>query len=175
MKVRNIFLICNALCVLLILLCFVKVKKISGISMEPSLSGGDKILVFQAAYGIKSPFSNKYFVRWAMPSIGDIVMFKMHGRYVIKRCCGTEGTLLLFNITEKDNGSNSYSMRVNGKNFKLTPQEFRNLGGMTERKEFSIPKNTLLLLGDNQAASEDSKHYGFVSVDSICGKVFRKF
>lgn len=143
--------------------------------MEPSLLNGEKVLVFKAAYGIKSPFRNKYFIRWTKPCLNDIVMFKIHGRSVVKRCKGIEGTPVLFKTVSGDDGLNEYFMTVNGSSFSLTPAEFRNLGGMSGKPAYVIGKNNLLLLGDNQKYSEDSKNYGFVSVDSICGKVLIKF
>lgn len=173
---RHFYIFTAVSFVLLFCIYFFDIKKVSGVSMSPLLRSGEKVLVFKAAYGIKSPFENKYLIRWKKPVLNDIVMFKIRGRCVVKRCYAAAGTVLKFSSAEGSGGSRKYSMTVNGKVFSLTPNEFRNLGGMSEESgEYAVPENMLLLLGDNQEASEDSKNYGFVSADSICGKVLRKF
>ncbi|GAB1481484.1 hypothetical protein MASR2M78_02990 [Treponema sp.] len=58
-----------------------------GNSMKPALASGTVFILNRAAYGIRVPFSSNYLLRWAEPSVGDILVFPSpDGRLAIKRC-----------------------------------------------------------------------------------------
>jgi signal peptidase I len=77
-----------AICIRLFVLDFVQ---INGDSMRPYLKHGDMHFVFKAAYGLKNPFTNTYFLRWGTVKTGDIVLFiAPDGRLAVKRVQGTE-------------------------------------------------------------------------------------
>ena len=46
-----------------------------GHSMSPVIEPGKILLVYKLAYGFRLPGAEKYLVRWAYPSDGDIVVF----------------------------------------------------------------------------------------------------
>lgn len=56
----------------------------------------------------------------------------------------------------------------------LNRVQFRNLGGFLPEYAQKIPIGFVLVLGDNIAQSRDSRDYGFVAADSICGKLLWK-
>ena len=133
---------------------------VSGPSMQPTLHTGSFIMEFKLAWGIPVPFHNRYLVRWGTPKTGDIVIYPLLGRYVTKRCIATEGTPLVF--SEKT----GYSVQIGDRTVPLTPDQYQKL-----RHADKVPEGMFFALGDNPAESRDSRDYGFVSLDSIRGKV----
>nr|WP_253719332.1 signal peptidase I [Treponema sp. OMZ 789] len=146
------------------------IKRVSGPSMEPALKDGDYVLIFKAAYGIKHPLKNKYLLRWALPKVEDVIVYRKYGGFTVKRCLGISHEPIEF--SKKLGYNYAYSMKVSGKDIPLTGVQFRNLGGMTFKERYLIPEGSVLALGDNLKESRDSRDYGFVLVDGIYGKVF---
>lgn len=144
--------------------------------MLSSFKENDFLVVCRAMYGIKSPFSNKYLIRWGYVKKGDVVMYKIRGHYVIKRCYATDKDVIYF--YQKEGIKNiEYFMKIEEKEFKINRLSYCRLffnysvsmpDGMQK-----VPKGTLLLLGDNTYSSFDSKDYGYVTQDSILGKVLQ--
>lgn len=133
---------------------------VSGPSMEPTFAPGSFIFEFKLAWGIPVPFTNSYALRWGEPKPGDIVIFPWKDRWVIKRCLATAGTPILF-----PEGT-PRSMRIQGEILSLTEEQWRRLKD-AER----VPEGMIFAVGDNRRESLDSREYGFVSMDSIRGKV----
>lgn len=131
--------------------------------MQPTLTHGTFAFEFKLAWGIPVPFRNEYFVRWGKPENGDIVIYPWLKRYVIKRIAGTEGNSLVFS-SEKD-----YSLQIMGQSVPLTEAQYQKL-----KNADRVPEGMVFALGDNMAESRDSREYGFVSLDSIRGKVLWK-
>lgn len=136
---------------------------VSGPSMKPSLTHGSFIVEFKLAWGIPIPFRNTYLIRWGKPGAGEIVIFPWLGRYVIKRIAAIENTPLVF-TSEK-----GYSVKIGEKVFQLTNEQFQKL-----KNADRVPDGMVFALGDNLDESRDSRDYGFVSYDSIRGKVLWK-
>ena len=152
------------------------IRKVKGSSMLSSFKENDLLLIFRAMYGIKSPFSNKYLIRWATVKKGDVVMYKIRGHYVIKRCYATDQDFLYFYQKEKTEKT-EYFMKVEEKEFKINRFSyyrlfFNHLDSMPYGMQ-KVPSGSLLLLGDNESNSFDSKDYGYVTQDSILGKVLQ--
>ena len=76
-----------------------------------------------------------------------------------------------FSFNSLYNGLSDYKMTIGERSVNLSAAQFRNLGGRLENPARKIPKDTVLALGDNPDSSYDSRDYGFVSADSIYGKV----
>lgn len=148
------------LAALILKLFVIDVRPISGPSMNPTLTGDSFIVEYKLAWGIPVPFRNRYLVRWGSPKVGDIVVYPWRDRYVVKRCIAQERTPLAFS---SDTG---YSVRVGERTIPLTRDQYQNLKD-AER----VPDGMLFALGDNMAESRDSRDYGFVSLDSVRGKV----
>lgn len=150
------------------------IKRVKGSSMLSSFKENDLLLIFRAMYGIKSPFSNRYLIRWARVKKGDVVMYKIRGRYVIKRCYATDEDAIYF--YQKENVRNTeYFMKIEEKEFNINGLSylrlFFNYSTSTQSGMQKVPKGSLLLLGDNSISSFDSKDYGYVTQNSILGKV----
>ena len=148
------------LAALIIKLFVIDVLDISGPSMRPTLTHGSFIVEYKLAWGIPVPFENRYLVRWGSPNVGDIVIYPWRDRYVVKRCVAREMTPLAFS---SDTG---YSVRIGERTIPLTREQYENLKNAT-----TVPDGMMFTLGDNMAESRDSRDYGFVSLDSVRGKV----
>lgn len=144
-------------------LCIVDCMYVSGPSMAPLLRHGSYILEFKLAWGIPVPFTNTYLLRWGKPKTGDIVIYTWLDRYVIKRIAATENTPLVF--TEKS----GYSVKIGDRSVPLSESQYAHL-----RWANAVPQGMIFALGDNLSESRDSRDYGFVSLDSIRGKVLWK-
>lgn len=67
-------------------------------SMLPSLLINDHIFVNKIVFGIRAPFSEKWFVRFREPRRGDVVVFKFPAdkdKYYIKRVIGLPGDRIM--------------------------------------------------------------------------------
>lgn len=144
--------------------------------MLSAFKENDFLFILRIMYGIKSPFSNKYFIRWKSVKIGDVVMYKIRGHYVIKRCYATDKDTIYF--YQKENERNiEYFMKIKQKEFKISRfsyyRLFFNYSTLHPNGMQKVPSNSILLLGDNYLHSFDSKDYGYVTQDSILGKVIQ--
>ena len=136
---------------------------VSGPSMKPSLQNGAFILELKLAWGIPVPFRNAYMLRWGKPVSGEVVIFPWLGRYVVKRIAATEGTPLAFSA------ESGYSVLIGNRSVPLNEAQYQKL-----KNADRVPEGMIFALGDNMAESRDSRDYGFVSYDSIRGKVLWK-
>ncbi|MDR1099322.1 MAG: signal peptidase I [Treponema sp.] len=84
-----------------------------GQSMMPAIKPGTILLISKVGYGFRFPWSDTYFLWWARPKEGDVVVFYTPmGEIAVKRCA---------KITEKnefvalgDNSRQSYDSRSYG-------------------------------------------------------------
>ena len=151
--------------------CVMDIGRVSGSSMEPALAGGQLVVIWKLAYGIPLPAGNRYVCRWRVPEAGDIVLYAMNGRSVVKRCVKTGGSMLHFTAASQP-ASGSYALlQLDAGTVPLNRIQFKNLGGFLPAGSQKIPAGFILALGDNAAQSYDSRDYGFVSIDSIRGKL----
>ena len=152
------------------------IKRVSGDSMLSSFKDNQLLLVFKARYGIRCPWKKGYLTKWARVEKGDVVLFKINGRYVIKRCYANDRDSIHFYKKKEDNFL-QYLMKVDDIEFNLSREAYYRLfidadKGEEEGKQ-RIPKRTLLLLGDNADESFDCRDYGYITEDSILGKVLK--
>jgi signal peptidase I len=143
--------------------------------MQHTLLVGDCILVNNAAYGVRNPFTNKVWIPIGKPQRGDVVVFifpQDPTKDYIKRVIGLPGERI--QIINKQ-------VLINGKLYE-TPQAVYadpvifpapqrpndsprdNLGPVT------VPANSYFVLGDNWDNSYDSRFWGFVPLDNFRGK-----
>lgn len=140
-------------------LCVFDFLKISGKSMEPTLSSGNHIVINKAAYGIQNPFTKNYFFTWKSPKKNDVVTFLNDNKIVVKRCVLTEGDSLEILV---DSG---YHIIINNQKVPLSEFQYLQFAGTK-----TVPSGYIFVLGDNFLYSVDSRDYGFVSTKSIKGK-----
>ena len=64
------------ICIGILLKLFVfDILKVEGLSMEPAVRSGSYLIVNKLAFGLAKPFSSTFFIQWATPQKGDIVIY----------------------------------------------------------------------------------------------------
>ncbi len=148
------FLIDTLETIVLALVLFVIINAVSSrvrvenISMKPTLQPGYLLVVNKLAY------------KWGEPKHGDIVVFHFQGNQeedYIKRIIGLPG-----DTVEVSKGIVS----VNG--HPLTEPYIAELPAYEGK--WSVPMDTLFVLGDNRNNSSDSHQWGTVEMDDVVGK-----
>lgn len=130
---------------------------VKGQSMEPNFENGDYLIIDEISY------------RFGDPQRGEVVVFKYPNnpsqRY-IKRIIGLPGETI-----EIKNGqvmiSNEKEEEV------LNESDYLSLSTFTSGNiEVILFENEYFVLGDNRAASSDSRRWGSLTRDDIIGRVF---
>ena len=84
-----------------------------GSSMEPAIRSGAVMVINRLQYGLRLPWQQGYFVRWAVPQEGEIVLFYTpSGELAVKRCAALTGGGGF--IALGDNSLQSYDSRAYG-------------------------------------------------------------
>lgn len=106
------------LAAVIIKLFFFDFIKAEGHSMEPAIHNGDILIISRLTYGVRFPGTKKYFIRWAQPKDGEIVVFYTpEGELAVKRCAVLPDSLLykkLHFYAQGDNDISSYDSRAYG-------------------------------------------------------------
>jgi signal peptidase I len=154
---ESLLALAAAVALLMLMQAFViQVFTVSSGSMLPTLLPRDSVLVNRLAYRLHPPHR------------GDIIVFRFpqaDGREFVKRVIGLPG-----DVVEEQSGR----VHVNGK-----PLALENTAGSGQGTEpamtiapHRMPPGQLFVLGDNQAASLDSRYWGTVDIDKVVGKAF---
>jgi len=123
--------------------------RVDSISMQPTLYAGDFVLVNKLAYWIGEPQHGDVIVFYYPPNPAEIPY--------IKRVVGLPGDQV--NIA---NGK----VYINGDEF-IEPY----LKVPTKRGgEWTVPADSLFVMGDNRNNSSDSRSWGFVPISNVIGK-----
>ena len=166
----------------------VQAFKIPSGSMKPTLIIGDHLLVNKFTYGIKIPLIDRFIIQLDKPKRGDIVVFKYpkdESKDFIKRVIGIEGDvveiqsdILYVNgekidteyvskyIDEDISGAERYEESFGESKHYILDQyiNYEDFGPVT------VPENSIFVMGDNRDNSQDSRYWGFVSLNKIKGK-----
>lgn len=166
----------------------VQAFKIPSGSMKPTLLIGDHLLVNKFIYGIKLPFTDRYLIELKKPERGDIVVFKWprdEKKDFIKRIIGVGHDTLeirrdvLYINNEKIDikyieeyrdfeirFAQKYEEEIGGISHHILDEIIRydNFGPVV------VPEGHVFVMGDNRDNSQDSRYWGFVSVNKIKGK-----
>jgi signal peptidase I len=138
-----------AVLALLIAAFFVRAPQVSGLSMAPHIASGEYVLINTFAYRI------------AQPKRGDIVAFRRDDEtraVFIKRVVGLPGDRV---------GVDKGGVWINGIRLSEPYVRFpddRSFG------EVVVPPDSVYVLGDNRANSEDSRFFGPVRDERLIGR-----
>ena len=137
---------------------------VSGRSMENTYHDGDKILCTNLFY---------------TPKLDDVIVFDStkytgsNGDLYIKRVLAVENNILYYNKDEKALYVNDVKVINN-----LLLSSYLNIIGADDIENYSstftVPKNKLLVVGDNRIDSYDSRKFGLIDESDVFGKVFIK-
>ncbi len=123
--------------------------KVRGVSMQPSVQNGDYFIAEKISSLLKTT-----------PQIGEILVFSIGDRNLIKRVIGTEGDLIEF-----------MEGRVY-RNGELLVEDYLPEGTLTNSSGYQriiVPKNHVYVLGDNRKVSRDSRELGPININQIVG------
>lgn len=130
---------------------FMRTPQVSGLSMAPHIDSGEVVLINTMAY---------YF---GHPARGDIIAFHHDAptpEIYIKRVIGLPGDHIAI-----DRGR----IILNGTPL-AEPYVFARYADSRSFPPVTVPQGALYVLGDNRAASDDSRFWGFVPQDGVLGK-----
>jgi signal peptidase I len=164
--------------------------------MIPTLLVKDYILVSKFSYGLRIPFTKKWFWGPRTPQRGDVVVFRSQEDdyyFMVKRVVGLPGDkivvgrkgerlvvndtpILQMKKTEMlDEGFDSFQETL-GDVEHLVQYEFvgNNLSSndweSDQEREFIVPDGQLFLMGDNRDRSSDSRVWGTLPMTNLLGK-----
>jgi len=128
--------------------------RVNGVSMEPTLSHGEIVVINRMAYWFNEP------------RMGDIIAFpdpENTDRHLIKRVVGVGGDEI------------DYINNVVFVNGEVLPPQYRMLdeGGRSVPFPLIVPEGEVFVLGDNRWASKDSRYVevGNIPVSEITGRI----
>lgn len=142
-------------------------------SMEPTLLVGDYLLVNKFIYGLRIPYTASKFFQFQKPQRGDIIVFIFPldpSKDFIKRVVGTEGEKV--QIIHNKIYINDRLIDDPWGFFRTIPGLEGYLSRMENFGPVIVPKDSLFVMGDNRDNSEDSRFWGFLSVNAVLGKAF---
>ena len=158
-------LVLSAVVIYLIYAFVASVEVVSGSSMEPNFHTGERILIDKI-----SPYYQPF-------KRGEIVVLtppEEDGKHFIKRIIGIPGDIIKINDCKVyiSNGTDRFRLVE-----PYLSQDLCTGGGIAikEGRSLRIGEGEYLVLGDNRAASVDSRFFGFVPKKDIIGRVIFRF
>ena len=162
----------SMLVVCLIFTYFLHITRVSGVSMENTLSDGDTVImtafrgsvsdgdivVINADEAVTYNYNN------------ELVSDRGMDRYVVKRVIATEGQTVDIDFA-------AGAVYVDGKQLHepyISSYTHLDEGGFTGRYPLTVPEGYVFVLGDNRRNSLDSRSdkLGFVKEEKIIGEIF---
>ncbi len=133
--------------------------RVDGVSMEPKIEGGSTLFVNRAAYGLQSPFTDRYLLQWGDPALDEIVVYREPANEIlaVKRVAAPPAAP--FEIVHE-------GIRFSDRLIPITTEVADEL---SERD--ALGHDEVFLVGDNLSESVDSRSYGPVEVTRIRGRV----
>ncbi|KYF74825.1 signal peptidase I [Sorangium cellulosum] len=149
-------------------------------SMWPTIAPGDRILVDKVAYGLRVPLVEGYVLERSGPRAGDVVLFadpRGGSTLLVKRVIALPGqtVMLRAGVLYVDGAAQPIEQLGDG-------TRVEHLGRVTHaagEPDFAafgpvvVPADHLFVMGDNRAASLDSRAMGAVPRELVRGRVLR--
>ncbi|UAL48564.1 signal peptidase I [Sutcliffiella horikoshii] len=161
------WLVVTFLLVLMIRALFFSNYIVEGHSMNPTLEQGNFLMV------------NKMVYSFTKPERFDVVVFQQEDEdtHYVKRVIGLPGDQIEY---KQD------MLYVNGEQVTepfISPERLKIFGGnftgdfsLEELTgEEAVPKGHVFVIGDNRLNSLDSRHFGFIEIEDIVGKVHVRY
>ena len=145
------------ICILVFVFLF-RIVDVSGDSMNPTLTNGDKLVVWGAGYE---------------PQRGDVVIvdsYTSYGRPLVKRVIAKGGDTISIDYA-------TGTVEVNGKVLEEDYIAEPTYLGYDVEFPYTVPEGTVFVMGDNRNASLDSRssYVGCIDEQDILGKVLLCF
>jgi signal peptidase I len=156
-------------------------------SMLPTLEVGDFILVNKYEYGLRLPVLGTKVVALKDPQRGDVMVFKFpedRKTNYIKRVIGIPGDTIRYIdkqlyindelVVEKQLANlppyNLFEEQIGKVSHQLIEHQYsRNI---ESEGEWTVPKDSYFVMGDNRDNSNDSRFWGVVPDELVVGKAF---
>ncbi|XXT22147.1 signal peptidase I [Sorangium sp. So ce429] len=149
-------------------------------SMWPTIAPGDRILVDKVAYGVRFPLTDRTLFDRSGPSAGDVVLFadpRGGSTLLVKRVIALPGQTVMLRdgVLYVDGAAQPVEQLGDG-------SRVEHLGPVTHaagEPDFAafgpvvVPPDHLFVMGDNRAASLDSRMMGAVPRELLRGRVLR--
>lgn len=157
-------------------------------SMIPSLLVKDYILASKYSFGVRIPFTKKWFIGPFLPQRGDVVVFRSKDDnyyYMVKRVIGLPGDKIQFDRGENRlviNGqplSMSFLENSEDEGYKVFQEnllgkphlvQYSDQSILTEETTLEVPEGHLFMMGDNRDRSSDSRVWGVLPIENILGR-----
>ena len=148
-------LISAALVLVLIFSFFFRIIQVDGRSMVPTLTHGDKLIVWAAGY---------------TPQRGDVVIvdsYTVYGKPLVKRIIAKGGDTISIDY---DAGTVTVNGELLQEDYIAAPTYL----GYDVQFPFTVPEGTLFVMGDNRNMSTDSRnsYVGLVNKNDIIGEAW---
>ena len=157
-----VFFVSSILVILFTIMVIITPCNISGDSMNYTYSNNDKVLIWNLFYEVDNNdvivFDSKNYVNNG----------KDESRFYIKRVVASEGDIIKYDLETKGLYINNiYIEEIDEFEFGRILKSIE----LKDVKEFTVPQNKVLVLGDNRSNSIDSRVFGFIDEEDIIGKV----
>lgn len=130
---------------------------VRGASMEPNFHDGEYLVIDELSY------------RWRQPSRGEVIVFRYpnnHAEFFIKRIVGVPGDTIHVEGGQIVLQNATYQQGVVLDESPYLPIGVRTGGQQTVQ----LGADEYFVLGDNRAASSDSRQWGILRKDEIVGR-----
>lgn len=164
-----IFILSSFVCLFFIIMILITPCNISGSSMENTYQDGDRVLLWNIGYS---------------PCDGDVIVFDSakytndetrESRFYIKRIVAKEEDQIRYVPQSVTVGylyvNDTYVETVLKGQYMLMLNSIE----LSYTLSFQVPKDKVLVFGDNRAISHDSRAIGFIDESEIIGKVLFRF